>query len=156
MKKPHVGLYALAALSLALLPPVVHAQAAAVEAKPARPFGYDITKEVTLYGTVAGAPTKSTPETMNAFRFLLTTSSSTVNVNLVTFERGERAISVAQGQQIEVTGVMKNPNGTRVLLARILKVGSRTYTIRNERGIPIAPQTKLRVAKKTHQAGGAL
>lgn len=155
MKKPHVGLYALAALSLALLPSV-HAQTATVVAKPARPFGYDITKEVTLSGTVAGAPTNTTPETMNAFQFLLTTSSDTVNVNLGIFERGEGAISVALGKQIEVTGVMKNLNGSRILLARILKVGSRTYTIRNERGIPMAPQTKLRVAKKTAQNAGAL
>ncbi len=155
-KTPNVGLYALAALSLALLPPPVHSQTAAVAAKPAVPLGYDITREVTLYGTVVSAPTKSSADAVNASQFVLATSSLTVNVNLGIFKRGESAISVAPGKQIQVTGVMKNLKGTQVLLARILKVGNRIYAIRNERGIPIAPQTKLRVAKKTAQNGGAL
>jgi hypothetical protein len=156
MKKPHVGLYALAALSLALRPPLVHAQTAAIAAQTTRPFGYEITKEVTLHGTVVSTPTKSSANAVNASQILLTTSSLTVNVNLGILTRGESAISVAPGKQIEVTGVMKNLKGTQVLLARILKVGNRIYTIRDERGIPIAPQIKLRAAKKTAQNGGAL
>jgi hypothetical protein len=156
MKKPHVGLYALAVLSLALLPPLVHPQTAPAAANPASPFGYEITREVTLSGTVVSAPTKSSAKARHASQFLLTTSSLTVNINLGIFERRESAISVAPGKQIEVTGVMKNLNGTQVLLARILKAGNQIYTIRNERGIPIAPQTKPRAAKKTVQNGSAL
>jgi hypothetical protein len=58
--------------------------------------------------------------------------------------QGKGALSVANGQQVQVTGVMKTYKGQQVLLARTVKAEDYVYAIRNEHGIPITPQARER------------
>jgi hypothetical protein len=67
---------------------------------------------------------------------------------------GKDAASVAAGQQIEVTGVMKTIKDKQVFLVRTVKAGGQVYTIRNEHGVPVPPQARERASRKT--AGEAL
>jgi hypothetical protein len=70
--------------------------------------------------------------------------------------QGKGALSVAAGQQIEMTGVMKTIRDKQVFLVRSLKVGGEVYTIRNEHGFPVSPQARERLSGKTAQKGETL
>jgi ABC-type uncharacterized transport system ATPase subunit len=61
---------------------------------------------------------------------------------------GKGALSVTPGQQVEVTGVMKTLRDKEVFVARTVKVNGKVYTMRNEHGVPVSPQTRKRAAEK--------
>jgi hypothetical protein len=155
MKRLSAGLCLLALLSaISLLAPV---QTAANDKKP---FSYDVSKEVTLNGTVssvlerpAGALSKSSGMIMGS-HLMLATSSGPVDASMGKFAlTGKGAIHVGAGQQIEVTGVMKTIKDKEVFLVRSVKVGDEVYTIRNERGVPVSPQGRERASRKTAGEG---
>ena len=101
----------------------------------AQPY-YDIAKEVTLKGTVSSVVSKSA-------HLMLATTSGTVDANLGRWAfKGKGSLHVATGQQVAVTGVMKTYRDKVVFIARTVKVGSQVYTMRNEHGIPVSPQTR--------------
>jgi hypothetical protein len=88
---------------------------------------------------------------------LLTTLSGPVDASLGRWGlRGRGALSVAPGQQVEVTGVMKTIRDKQVFLARTVKVRDKVYTMRNEHGIPVSPQTRERAGQNTSQKGESL
>ncbi|MGO9576222.1 MAG: hypothetical protein ACLPTQ_18060 [Terriglobales bacterium] len=153
MKRLCAGLCGLALLSLfAFLP--AQAQTSAVTARPAGPFSYDVTQEVTISGTVSSVLTKPAAGMIMGSHLLLATPSGPVDASLGMFGlRGKGAVSVAAGQQIEVTGVMKTIKGKHVFLTRTVKVGGEVYNIRNERGFLISPQARERASRKTAGEG---
>ena len=119
---------------------------------PAGPFSYDVSQEVTLSGTVSGVLTKQSPGMVAGSHLLLTTLSGPVDISLGTFAlRGNDALSVTPGQQVEVVGVMKTLKEKPVFLARAVKAGDHLYEIRNEHGIPITPQARERASQKAAQ-----
>ena len=153
MKRLCAGLCVLALLSLlSLLPPVL----AQTAERTAGPFGYDVSKEVTLGGTVSSVLMKPSPGMIMGSHLLLATPSGPVDASLGTFGlRGKGALSVATGQQVEVTGVMKTLKDKQVFLVRTVKVGGQVYMIRSEHGFPVSPQARER-AGKTAQKGESL
>jgi len=148
MKRLFAPLCALALLFLISPQPLAQAQTAAGETRAAGPLNYDVTQEVTLNGTVSS---------VLGSHLLLATTSGAVDVSLGRFGlRGKGALSVAAGQQIEVTGVMKTIKDKQVFLARTVKVGGEVYTIRNEHGVPLSPHARERASGKTAQKGESL
>ena len=118
-------------------------------APTARPY-YDISKEVTLNGTVSSV-FKRAPGGMTAgSHLMLTTSSGTVDASLGRWAmEGKGALSIAAGQRVQqVTGVMKTYKDKAVFVARTMTVGSRIYTIRNQHGVPVSPQSRARAGQK--------
>jgi hypothetical protein len=110
---------------------------------------YDVTKEVTLSGTVSGVLTKPTAGMIMGSHLLLATVSGAVDASLGRWGlQGEGALAVTVGQQVEMTGVMRVLKNREVFLARTVKVGGKVYPIRNEHGIPVSPQTRKRAAEK--------
>jgi hypothetical protein len=80
---------------------------------------------------------------------VLATLSGPVDASLGIFGlRGKGAVTVAAGQQIEVTGVMSAIKGKQVFLVRTVKLGGAVYTIRNEQGFPVPPQARMRASQK--------
>jgi len=147
MKRLFAGLCALALLFLISPQPLAQAQTTA-ETRAAGPFSYDISKEVTLNGAVSSVLTKPAAGMIWGSHLLLATASGPVDASLGRFGlRGKGAVSVAAGQQIEVTGVMRTIKDKQVLLARTVKVGGQVYTIRNEHGVPVSPQARERAQK---------
>ena len=115
---------------------------------------YDATKEATLSGTVSSVLTRPSPGMMMGSHLLLDTVSGTVDASLGRFAlRGAGALSVAPGQQVQVTGVMKTLNDKQVFLVRTVKAGGQVYTIRNEHGIPVSSHTRERASGETAQKG---
>ena len=151
MKRLFAGLYALALISLISLQLPVQAQTAE---RSAGPFSYDASKEATLNGTVLSVLAKPSPGMVMGSHLLLTTPSGPVDASLGRFGlMGKGALSVAPGQQVEVTGVMKTVKDKQIFLARTVKVGGEVYTIRNEHGFPVSPQARERANRKTAGEG---
>jgi len=121
------------------------AQTAVPASKTAGPMSYDVSEEATLNGTLSAVLTTPSPGMLAGSHLLLTTLSGSVDVSVGAFAlRGKGALSVNQGRQVEVTGVMKTFRGNQVFLARSVKVSNFVYLIRNEHGIPVTPQARQR------------
>ncbi len=130
----------------------LQAQTAALATKSTGPHSYYISEEITLTGTVSSVLTKpATGMTMGA-HLLLATSSGQVDASLGRFAlMGKGALTVAAGQIVAVTGVMKTIKARPVFLVRSLKAGNSVYVIRNEHGFAISPQGRQRVGQKAAQ-----
>jgi hypothetical protein len=70
--------------------------------------------------------------------------------------RGDGAVSVVAGQQIEATGVMKTIKDKPFFLVRTVNVGGKAYTIRNEHGFLVSPQARKRAGQKMGGKRGSL
>ena len=135
----------------------VQAQTTAVTARSAAPFNYDLAEEVTVTATVSSVLTQAAPGMIVGSHLLLATPSGPVDASLGRFAlQGHGAVSVAAGQQIQATGVMKKIKDKPVLLVRIVKVGGQLYTIRNEHGVLLSPQARERAVQKASQKGESL
>jgi len=93
---------------------------------------------------------KAAPGMIVGSHLLLATPNGPVDASLGRFGlQGDRAVSVATGQQIEATGVMKRIKGKSVFLVRSVKVDGEVYTVRNKHGFPVSPQARKRASEKT-------
>jgi len=148
----------LAILALCPFAARVQAQAAESAANPAAHRAYDITKEVTLTGTVSSV-VKQTTRSMDltpGAHIMVTTSSGTVDANLGRFAmRGKTALPITSGQSVKVTGVMKTVKGKDVFVTRIVQTNGHIYKIRNEHGIAYAPANRS-TSWKSESKGGSL
>jgi len=110
---------------------------------------YDISKEVTLSGTVSEVLAKAASGTLPGPHLLFATSSGKVDASLgASALRGKNALSVAPGKEVAVTGVMKTIRGQYVFVARIVKVDGKAYMLRNQHGVPMSPLSRERAAQK--------
>jgi hypothetical protein len=129
-------------------------------ARPASERYYDISKEVTLSGTVAsvlnpapgmhwGSHTEQAPGLLWGSHLLIDTVSGKVDASLGRWAMvGKGALSVTPGQQVEVTGVMETINEKEVLIVRTVKANGKVFTVRNEHGIPVSPQARELAARR--------
>ncbi len=135
-----LGPFAFLALCLFALP--IYAQTAAVTAKPVAPQRYDITKEVTLTGTVSSVVKTPTRE-MNLLpgsHFMVATGSGKLDAALGKYAmRNAGVLSITPGQQVRVTGMIVTVKNQQVFVTRLVQANGHTYTIRNRHGITVAP-----------------
>lgn len=154
MKRLFAGLCVLVLVFLISLSPPVQAE---TQKNLAGTFHYDVSKEITLNGTVASVLTKPTAGMIMGSHLMLTTLSGPVDASLGRFGlQGKGAASAARGQQVEVTGVMKTIHDRQVLLTRTVRIGSQVYLIRNQYGVPLSPQARERASGKTTRKGESL
>jgi len=120
-----------------------------LSAQPGDPHAYEIGKEVTLSGTISAVVTKTVPGMLMGGHLLLTTASGQVDASLGRWAlQGKRPLSVFAGQQVDVTGIMEKIKGKEVFITRTVKSGGNVYTLRNQHGIEISPQTRERAAQR--------
>ncbi|HTU42412.1 MAG TPA: hypothetical protein VMF10_11945 [Candidatus Aquilonibacter sp.] len=118
---------------------------------------YDISREVTLSGTVSDVLAKATPATLPGPHLLFATSSGKVDASLGRFAlQGKDPLSVAPGKEVQVTGIMKTVRGKNVFIARIIKVDGKAYNLRNQHGVPMSPLSRERAGQKAAQKGESL
>lgn len=118
---------------------------------------YDKAQEVTLKATVSSVLIRPEPGMIVGSHLLLVTPSGSVDASLGRFGlQGKGALSVTAGEQVEVTGVMKTLKNKQVFLARTVKVGGQVFTMRNEHGIQVSPQSRERAGQKAAQHGREL
>ncbi len=151
MKKQLVGLCALALLCvIPILPPVQSQSTTTVARDSVRPFSYSINEEVTLKGTISSVVTKPTHGMIMGGHLMVNTSTGTVDASLGTLAlRDKQTTLFNTGQQVEVTGIMKQIKGQPVFLARTVKADNQLYSVRNEHGFPVSPLPRERASHKS-------
>lgn len=121
----------------------------------AHPF-YDVTKEVTLSGPVTGVVHGPAAGMIPGSHLLLLTGAGTVDASLGKWGlHGKTAPAIANGEQVTVRGVMKTLRNREVFIVRTMLVGGHVYSIRNQHGVPVSPQSRERF-EKTAQKGVSL
>jgi DNA/RNA endonuclease YhcR with UshA esterase domain len=148
----------LGALALALcvsaLP--LHAQTSDVKTKPVTHLRYDITKEVTLSGTVSSV-VKSPTREMNLVpgsHLFVGTKAGTIDASLGKFAmRGDGALSIKAGEAVQVTGVMKTAKEKQVFIVRLVHANGHEYMVRNEHGFVLAPVSRKGVTGSEAKGG---
>ncbi len=123
------------ALCLFALP--LQAQTTDTTTKTGGHLWYDISKEITVTGTVTSVMKETSREMRmpGGSLLIVETASGKVDASLGKFAmRGKNALSVSAGQSIQITGVLKTVNNQRVLFARLVQTNGHVYTIRNEHG----------------------
>jgi hypothetical protein len=119
-------------------------------------------KVVVLNGTVSRVLSGPSEGMMMGSHILVETASGSVDASLGKWGMvGKGALSVTAGQEVEVTGVMRTVKQMGVekgvvFMVRTVKVGSQVYTIRNEHGVPVSPQSRKRVSLQAASKGETL
>jgi hypothetical protein len=146
----------IAGLLTGLLFVIVAVPLGAQPASEPHPY-YDQRQEVTLKATVSSVLTRPSAGMIVGSHLLLETPSGTVDASLGRFGlEGKGALSVTAGEQVEVTGVMKTLKNQQVFVVRTVKVGSQVYTMRNEHGIQVSPQSRARASQNAARNGREL
>ena len=99
---------------------------------------YDTATEATLKGTVVAVNQIAGPRGgPGGTHLTLKTGQETLDVHLgpVAFLQKE-GIEIAKGDQVEVTGSRVKSQGGEAVLAREVKKGGKTFTLRNAQGVP--------------------
>ena len=157
MKPLSTGLCTLAILLLIPSLRPIQAQTTTAASGAAAPSRYDVTKEITLTGAVSSVLMKAAPGMIVGSHLLLVTPFGPVDASLGRFGlRGDGAVSVVAGQQIEATGVMKTIKDKPFFLVRTVNVGGKAYPIRNEHGFLVSPQARNRAGQKMGGKRGSL
>jgi hypothetical protein len=118
-------------------------------AQPASAHGYNVSAEVTLSGTVSSVLHRAAPGMMWGSHLMIETASGSVDASLGRWGlEGKDAPSIAAGQRVEVTGIMRTLHDKEVFVVRTLKSDGKTFTIRNARGLAVSPQARQRAAEK--------
>jgi hypothetical protein len=104
---------------------------------------YDPATEATLAGTVASiekvtAPAHRGRRGLGGLHLTLKTSSETIAVHLGPIDfLSERKLSFVEGDAVEIAGSRVAIDGEPVLLAREVKKGGNTWTLRDAAGRPM-------------------
>ncbi len=118
-------------------------------AQPVGEPAYDLSKEVTLSGTVSTVLHNAPRGMAWGSHLLMETASGRVDASLGRWAlEGKGALSVSVGQQVEVTGIMRTLKDKEVFVARTVKVNGKVYAVRDQHGMSVSPQTRQLAAKK--------
>jgi DNA/RNA endonuclease YhcR with UshA esterase domain len=142
------------ALGVSAVP--LHAQTSAVKTKTVAHPWYDASREVTLTGTVTSVVKSATPEMkmLGGSHLIVQTKSGSVDASLGGFAmRGKGALSVNQGEKVQVTGVVKEVKGKQVLLTRLVQANGHQYVLRNAHGFVMGHAAHSEAAKSGAEGG---
>ncbi len=153
----NVVLGTFAALVLCLFAAQIFAQPLTGTTRPTPRPRYDITKEVTITGSISSVVKRATPsmKMMPGSHLVVTTSSGTVDASLGRFAmKGKNPLSFTAGEQVRLTGVIHTTStGKEVFMARLVQANGHIYKIRNEHGFAYAPAARKDSAKSESKGG---
>lgn len=134
-----------AGLLVGLLVAILALPLSAVTKTELHPY-YDITKEIQLSGMASSVVAIAPRGMMPGPHIMVETASGTIDASLGKWGlQGKAAPSIQNGEQVTMKGVMKTVKDKQIFIVRTLEVGGRTYTIRNEHGLPLSPQGRPRM-----------
>jgi hypothetical protein len=101
---------------------------------------YDLSKEVTLHGTVRSVMPKAQPGMMFGAHLIVSTTHGAVDAPIGPWGlKGPQSNLLHAGDSVTVTGVMTTFNGRSVLLTRLIQVAGQTITVRSKTGAVLLP-----------------
>jgi hypothetical protein len=154
MRKILAGLCLLMTLAISLLAVPVYANESATFQRAVTLSKYDVTKEVTVEGTVQSLIKRSAPGTMLGAHLMVSTARGEVDAHIGNYiAEGRFATPFASGQAVKLTGVMIEVNHQNVFVVRTLETDGRTITVRNERGFLVYPGNKTRLTGVSSTGG---
>jgi hypothetical protein len=129
-----LGLLTLMAFSVFAVPS--QADTAAAKKVTITPgFRYDVSKEITLKGTISSVVAKPGAGMLPGKHLMLATSSGTVDAHIGSYAgRDKRLDSLAEGQAVSAVGMKITIHGKEVFIVRTIQSGDDTYTVRNTKG----------------------
>jgi hypothetical protein len=109
---------------------------AAPESRARRGFGpaYDTAHESMLVGTIQSVITKPEPGSPAGMHLLIAGPQGVVDTHVGSFLSKETIAALQTGVPVQIVGATMSLHGKDYFLARQLTVGSRTFTVRSERG----------------------
>jgi hypothetical protein len=154
MRKILGGLCLLATLAISLLAAPLYANESVAPKRTVIAPRYDMTKEVTLTGTVENVVRKPAPGTIMGAHLMVATAQGTVDAHIGNLVfAGKHPSSFASGQSVKLVGIMTEINHQNVLLVRTIQTGSSTIAVRNERGFLVLPGPSARLAGVSSTGG---
>ena len=97
---------------------------------------YDVASEVKVKGVIEDI--RDVPGTMQGTQLLVKTDTKTVQVYVGPGDfLKEIEVSFNKGDQINVVGAQAPNSAEEIILAREITVGSNTFTLRDDKGIPV-------------------
>jgi hypothetical protein len=105
-------------------------------------FSYDASHETQIQGTVVSF-TRGSEVVPIGPHATIKTSSGIVDVHLGNADTLKiNNVSLAAGDSVKIVGANHNYGNGNVFLARVLQKGNQTVTLRNAKGIPLAPRVE--------------
>jgi hypothetical protein len=102
-------------------------------------FSYDSSHETQIQGTVVSF-TRGSDVAPIGPHATIKTSSGIVDVQLGNADRLKiNKVSLAAGDSVKIVGANHDNGNGNVFLARVLQKGNQTVTLRNSKGLPLAP-----------------
>jgi hypothetical protein len=101
---------------------------------------YDVSKEVTLTGTISDVVKKPKAGMLLGTHLMLATSKGPVDAHIGTYAgRDKRLDTVKEGESIKAVGMMTKTKEGEVFIVRTVEMGSETLTVRNTNGFFVGP-----------------
>lgn len=135
MRMPILTHWLMLAVVLAGFGPLAGSQAQPGAGRATR--NYDPKTETNIKGTIEEVKQTTGKHGWSGMHLLVTTASGTFDVHVGPSDYiAQRQFSFAKGDQIEVTGSKIQAGETATLIAREIKTGGQTLTLRDAQGIP--------------------
>lgn len=143
MRRIPGGLCLLTALAISLLAAPLNANQAAPFKRTVIAPKYDVSKEITVEGTIQTLVTKPAPGMIMGAHLIVSTAQGTVDAHIGNYVvAGPYARSFASGQAVKLVGVMMEFNHQSVLIVRTIETENRTITVRSDHGFLVFPGSK--------------
>jgi hypothetical protein len=102
-------------------------------------LAYDSAKEITVEGSIEEVVTHPAPGSAVGIHLLVSSDGNVLDAHLGPFLSAENREALVTGQPVRIIGVSEKADGQNLFLARLLIIGERQVTIRNERGFLVRP-----------------
>jgi len=150
-----LGLLTLMAFSVFTVPSQAAAATKKITITPKHT--YDVSKEVTLQGTVSSVVKKPTVGMLTGTHLMLATSNGSVDAHIGSYAgRDKHLDSLSQGESIKAVGMMTKTKHGEVFIVRTVETGGNTYTVRNKNGFFVGPASpRAKTNGKLRVQGGS-
>ena len=154
MRKIPGALCVLTTLAISLLAAPLNANQAASFNRTVIAPRYDMSKEITLEGTVETLVRKPAQGMIMGAHLIVSTAQGTVDAHIGDYVvSGADAASFASGQAVKLVGVMIEFNHQSVLIVRTIQTENRTITVRSDHGFLLFPGSKASLASVSSTGG---
>jgi hypothetical protein len=155
MRKIAGGLCLLATLAISLLAEPLYANEPVAPRRTVIASRYDVSKEITVQGTVQSLVKNPAPGTIMGAHLKVSTAQGVVDAHIGNhILAGRTPESFAPGQSVKLVGLMTTFNHQNVFLVRTIQTENRTITIRSEHGFLVGPSARTRLTN-VPSTGGA-